>query len=71
MKREIQKALTATPFLPFAVITSDGARLEIKHPENAMLTESGFYVHLGNDETVRVALLHVTQVLITEPSNAN
>lgn len=70
MKREIQRALTATPFVPFAVVLSDGNRYEVRHPENAMLTESGFYIHLGGDETVRLALLHITQVLIHEPSNA-
>jgi hypothetical protein len=70
MRQEIQRALTAIPFVPFAVVMSDGARYVVSHPENAMLTESGFYIHLGGDETVRLALLHITQVAVHEPSTA-
>lgn len=70
MKKELVRALTRVPFVPFTVCLSDGQSYEVKHPENAMLTETGFFIHLGKDEVVRCSVLHVTSVKSAEPSQA-
>ncbi len=41
---EIRQVLRAIPFVPFRVHTSDGKRLEIKHPEMAFLTRTILFV---------------------------
>jgi len=70
MKKELIRALNRIPFVPFTVCLSDGERYDVNHPENAMLTETGLHVHLGDDEVVRCSILHVTAVKSAEPSEA-
>jgi hypothetical protein len=70
MKKELTRAMTRIPFIPFTVCLSDGNCYEVKHPENAMLTDSGLYIHLGQDEVIRCSILHVTSVKCAEPTQA-
>jgi hypothetical protein len=71
MKKELVRALTQIPFSPFVVCLSDGNYYEVKHPENAMLTDSGLFIHLGSDEVVRCSILHVTAVKGVEASEVH
>lgn len=66
MREEISKLIAAHPFMPFAIFFSDGLHLDVKHPDQIMLTDSGVYVAEGT-KVHRIALLHVTRVAVNEP----
>ncbi|MEM9881610.1 MAG: hypothetical protein AAF800_01680 [Planctomycetota bacterium] len=66
--KEVLRQLTAQPFQPFVVVTSDRSRHEIRHPENARVIEGGllFIFRPSNDPEaqselpITLSLLHVT-----------
>jgi hypothetical protein len=66
MKNELIKLLRNQPFQAFVVHVSDGDSLNVGHPEQAMITDTDFYVANG-DETHRVSLLHITRLTVAEP----
>ena len=61
------------PFIPFVVVTTDGTRYEVRHPE--LLMPGRRYVHIGipadpaqalADRTVILSLLHLQRLEIVE-----
>ena len=60
--------LQRTPFQPFAIVTSDGGRYEVRHPENVKVLSGGIlHVYLVEDERNSVyedvhvvSFLHIT-----------
>ncbi len=74
--QEIKDRLASQPFEPFTVVTSDGDRHVVDHPENAKLVRGGilyiFEPQVNGDEAPyerpkAVSLLHVTTVEPSEP----
>ncbi len=61
---QMREVLTARPFRPFVLETSDGNRLEVRHPENMMLLGAGRTVVVAKDDATAkiVDLLHVTAI---------
>ena len=68
--KEVIAQLEEKPFLPFAALTTDGRRYEVKHPENARVAESGLLLIFQPSEDpeaqiqrpVTLSLLHVTNL---------
>jgi hypothetical protein len=62
--QEIQRLRSAKPFEPFGVLTADGARYEVRHPEYIGQTPSGRLITIGldDDSTVTLNLLLVTAI---------
>lgn len=68
--KEILHRLNEQPFQPFALVTSDGDRHEIRHPENAKLLPGGvlylFHPTSAQDAQVEypisISLLHITTI---------
>jgi hypothetical protein len=63
------------PFIPFMVVTTDGTRYEVRHPE--MLMPGRRFVTIGipadptqavADRTVILSLLHLQRLEIQEPA---
>ncbi|MEM9346571.1 MAG: hypothetical protein AAGB26_08130 [Planctomycetota bacterium] len=67
---EILRRLNEQPFQPFALVTSDGDRHEIRHSENAKLLPGGvlYLFHPTSDKDaqveypVSISLLHITTI---------
>jgi hypothetical protein len=66
MREEIRELIAAHPFMPFTIFFSDGMQLEVKHPDQIMLTDSRVHVAEGS-KVHRIALLHATRVAVNEP----
>jgi len=63
MQAELQKMLSAKPFVPFTIVMRDGTHITIKHPENALLMKHSIYVTTDGGETAEhLYLLHVTRM---------
>ncbi len=63
MQAELQKMLSAKPFVPFTIVMRDGTHITIKHPENALLMKHSIYVTIDGGETAEhLYLLHVTRM---------
>lgn len=63
MQAELKKMLTATPFVPFTIVMSDGTHITVKHPENALLMKHWIYVTTDGGETAdHLYLLHITRL---------
>ena len=68
--KELLHRLNEMPFQPFALVTSDGNRHEVRHPENAKLLPGGvlYLFHPTRkkdaqvDYPVSISLLHVTTI---------
>jgi hypothetical protein len=62
--QEIQRLRSAKPFEPFGVLTADGERYEVRHPEYIGQTPSGRLITIGldDDSTVTLDLLLVTGI---------
>jgi hypothetical protein len=62
--QEIQRLRAAKPFEPFRVLTADGEKYEVRHPEHIAQTPSGRLITIGldDDSTVTLDLLLVTEV---------
>ena len=63
MQAELQKMLSARPFVPFTIVMSDGTHITVKHPETALLMKHWIYVTTDGGETAEhLYLLHVTRL---------
>ncbi len=51
---EVIAQLEEKPFLPFAALTTDGRRYEVKHPENARVAEGGLLLIFSLLKTPRL-----------------
>jgi hypothetical protein len=62
--QEIQRLRSAKPFEPFGVLTADGERYDVRHPECLGQTPSGRLITIGldDDSTVTLNLLLVTGI---------
>jgi hypothetical protein len=68
---EIRDLLTATPFVPFRIITSDGTvSYDVPDPHQVIVTNRSVHVGiLANpgdviaDRIIRLDLLHITQLI--------
>ena len=62
--QEIQRLRSAKPFEPFRVLTADGQRYDVRHPEYIAQTPSGRLITIGleDDSTVTLDLLLVTGI---------
>lgn len=70
---DLLKRLRERPFVPFVVVTTDGTRYAIRHPE--MLLPARRYVAIGvpatsgddvPDQIVHLSLLHVQRIEFAE-----
>jgi hypothetical protein len=61
---EIRELQTATPFEPYSVVTSDGKRLYVKHPDYCFITPGNDHLYIFSDEVKReiVATRNITRV---------
>ena len=62
--QEIQRLRAAKPFEPFSILTADGERYDVGHPEYLGQTPSGRLITIGleDDSTVTLDLLLVTGI---------
>ena len=62
--QEIQRLRETRPFEPFAVLTADGKRYSIRHPENFAFSGKGRLISIAmpDESFVTVDLLLVTAV---------
>jgi len=60
MKEQLTKLLSATPFQPFTIRTSDGNSYEVRHPENLAIGKHFMIlIEPETDRTHDLYLLHV------------
>ena len=60
MKEQLTKLLSATPFQPFTIRTSDGNSYEVRHPENLAIGRHFMVlIEPETDRTHDLYLLHV------------
>jgi hypothetical protein len=62
--QEIQRLREETPFKPFRILTADGRKYDVLHPEMMMQSASGRLIALGmpDDSFVTLDLLLVTGI---------
>jgi hypothetical protein len=62
--QEIQRLRSAKPFEPFTVLTADGQKYNVAHPEYISQTPSGRRITIGlpDDSMVTLDLLLVTGI---------
>ena len=62
--QEIQRLRSARPFEPFRVLTADGEKYDVKHPEHIAQNPSGRLITIGldDDSFVTLDLLLVTAI---------
>jgi hypothetical protein len=72
---ELQQHMRRRPFVPFVVVTTDGTRYLIPHPEFLMPTKRSVVIGVpatpGDtvpEATVYLSLLHLQRVEIQEPA---
>jgi hypothetical protein len=72
---DLQKHMRQRPFVPFVVVTTDGTRYEIRHPEFLMPTKRSVVIGVSAaprdtvpDTTVYLSLLHLQRVEVQEPA---
>jgi hypothetical protein len=72
---DLLKRIRQRPFVPFVVVTTDGTRYEIRHPELLMPLKR--YVIIGvpagpdeevADQPVHLSLLHLQRLEFQEPA---
>jgi hypothetical protein len=71
---EFDELLHGKPFAPFELITADGRSLRVKSPEFAWHPPNStrtVWVAKDNGGAALLDLLHITQVVVGEHSNAN
>ncbi len=66
---DVREHLVTQPFEPFRLFMSDGATLDIRHPDMCIVSRSAVYVGIPDPQTsgvaVRVAhcaLIHITRI---------
>ncbi len=63
MYQELRNLLRAQPFVPFTIVMSNGVRIPVNHPENALLMKHFIYVATQGDRTAQHCyLLHVANI---------
>ena len=74
---DLLKHVRRRPFVPFVVVTTDGTRYEIRHPEflmplrrHVILGVPASPVDAVPDTSVYLSLLHLQRVEIQEPAGA-
>jgi hypothetical protein len=72
---DLLKHIRQRPFIPFVVVTTDGTRYEIRHPELLMVGRRhvviGVPAQPGEavfETTVYLSLLHLQRVEVREPA---
>ena len=70
MIQRIRDLLKATPFVPFTITMSSGAKHDVRHPENAFLTKH-FLIIVDDDEEDRVRDLYLLHVAALDRITAN
>jgi hypothetical protein len=61
--QQIQRLHSRQPFEPFRIITADGSRYDVRHPEMLAITGNGRIVVVAmQDYTVTIDLLLVTGI---------
>ncbi len=67
----VQTWLRKEPFVPFVIRMSNGEQYEVRHPENAALSQTNvFVVFPGTERYAELALLYVASVERFETSDA-
>ncbi len=70
--QEIQRLRAARPFEPFRILTADGRRYDVRHPENFAITGNGRLLAVGMpDHFVTLDLLLVTGIQRPIPARRN
>ena len=64
MLDEIAKRLHATPFEPFTILTTDGNKYRVPHPDHALISPRGTRVAVfdDNDTSAMLTALHIVAV---------
>ncbi|HZL38616.1 MAG TPA: hypothetical protein VFC78_25130 [Tepidisphaeraceae bacterium] len=63
----------ARPFEPFAAFVSDGRRIEVTHPESAMLAEFALalYVFFPGGQVELIDAFHITSIRTISATDPN
>lgn len=70
--QQIQRLRDKKPFEPFRVITADGSRYDVRHPENLAMTGNGRIISIAmRDYAVNLDLLLVTSIEQPIPGKRN
>lgn len=68
--QEIQRLRSTQPFEPFRILSADGRRYDVRHPENFMLSGNGRLIAVSMpDHFVTLDLLLVTGIQRPIPKN--
>ncbi len=61
---EIAKRLHASPFEPFSILTTDGSKYRVPHPEHALISPRGTRVVVfdDNDTSAMLTAFHIVAV---------
>jgi hypothetical protein len=68
---DLREHLRRRPFIPFVVVTTDGTRYKVPHPEFMMPLKRHVIIAKGDtdpDTSVYLSLLHVQRVEVQEPA---
>lgn len=70
--QQIQRLREKQPFEPFRIITADGSRYDVRHPENLAVTGNGRIIIVGmHDYAATLDLLLVTGIEQPIPQRRN
>ncbi len=66
--RELQRAV---PFEPYTVVTNDGAKLFVRHPDYLLITPNNLTAYIYSNETAReiVAVPNITRIVPGGPKS--
>ncbi|MSU66650.1 MAG: hypothetical protein EXS38_11235 [Opitutus sp.] len=61
---EVAKRLHAVPFLPFTILTTDGSKYRVPHPDHALISPRGTRVAVydDNDTSAVLTALHIVAI---------
>ena len=61
---EIARRLHTTPFEPFSILTTDGSKYRVPHPDHALISPRGTRVVVfdDNDTSAMLMALHIVAV---------
>jgi hypothetical protein len=61
---EISKRLQASPFEPFTILTTDGSKYHVPHPDHALISPRGTRVAVYDDDDTSAILtaLHIVAI---------
>ena len=70
--QRIQRLREKHPFEPFRIVTADGSRYDVRHPENLAVTGNGRILIVGmHDYAATLDLLPVTTIQQPIPHRRN